>query len=300
MLAVTILGNNSAIPAYGRHPTSQIITTSDDLLMIDCGEGSQIQILNYRIKRSRINHIFISHLHGDHYFGLIGLLNSFALLSRVQPLHLYGPPSLKEIIDLQFRISGTVLSYELFFHPITEKGILLNSKNYFVECFPVKHRIECWGFLIREKKNPRKLLIAEIKKFNIPHSAFDQIRSGKDYTGTDGKVIQNSFITTENTGPKSYAFCADTIFDESLPAVIQHADLVYHETTYPHVFTEKAAQRFHSTTKQAATIAQQANAKKLLIGHFSAKYEQVDFFEEEAKEIFPCTEIAKEGVTYLV
>jgi ribonuclease Z len=300
MLAVTILGNNSAIPAYGRHPTSQIITTSDELLMIDCGEGSQIQILNYRIKRSRINHIFISHLHGDHYFGLIGLLNSFALLSRVQPLHVYGPPQLKEIIDLQFHLSGTVLPYQLFFRPITEKGILVNARNYLVECFPVKHRIECWGFLVREKKNPRKLLMAEIKRFNIPYSAFDVLRSGGDYVSANGETIQNSLVTTENTEAKSYAFCADTIFDEGLPAIIQNADLVYHEATYPHVHMEKATQRFHSTTKQAATIAHQANAKKLLIGHFSAKYEQVDFFEEEAKEIFPCTEIAKEGVTYLI
>jgi ribonuclease Z len=300
MLAVTILGNNSAIPAYGRHPTSQIVTTSDELLMIDCGEGSQIQILNYRIKRSRINHIFISHLHGDHYFGLVGLLNSFALLSRVQPLHLYGPPPLKEIIDLQFSISGTVLSYQLFFHPITVKGILVDAKNYSVECFPVKHRIECWGFLIREKRNPRKLLIAEIKKFNIPHSAFDQLRSGGDYITNDGTVINNELVTTENTEPKSYAFCADTIFDESLADVIKNTDLLYHEATYPHVFMEKAAERFHSTTKQAATIAKQSNTKKLLIGHFSARYEEIDFFEDEAKEIFPSAEIAKEGVTYLV
>lgn len=300
MLAVTILGNNSAIPAYGRHPTSQIITTPDELLMIDCGEGTQIQILNYRIKRSRINHIFISHLHGDHYFGLIGLLNSFALLSRIQPLHVYAPAPLKEVIELQFKLSGTVLPYALSFHPILEKGVLLSAKNYSVEVFPVKHRIECWGFIVREKRNPRKLLISEIKKFNIPHSAFDQLRAGENYLAADGETISNKLLTTENTEPKSYAFCADTIYDESIAEVVKNADLLYHETTYPQVFAEKAAERFHSTTKQAATIAKKSNAGKLLIGHFSAKYEQIDFFETEAKEVFPCTEIAKEGVTYLI
>lgn len=300
MLAVTILGNNSAIPAFGRHPTAQIITTADDLLMFDCGEGSQIQILNYRIKRSRINHIFISHLHGDHYFGLIGLLNSFALLGRIQPLHVYGTPALEEVIALQFRLSSTTLPFSFTFHPITEAGILLDAKNYTVECFPTQHRIECWGFLVREKRHPRKINIQKTSAYDIPTSAFPNLQAGEDYITSGGELIRNELLTDENTKAKSYAFCADTIYDEKLVPIINKADLVYHESTYPAAFAEKATERFHSTSKQAATIALKANAGRLLLGHFSAKFEEIDQFETEAKEVFPNTELATEGVTYLV
>jgi ribonuclease Z len=300
MLAVTILGNNSAIPAFGRHPTAQIITTADDLLMFDCGEGSQIQILNYRIKRSRINHIFISHLHGDHYFGLIGLLNSFALLGRIQPLHVYGIPALEEVISLQFRLSSTTLPFQFTFHPIEEAGILLDSKSYTVECFATQHRIECWGFLVREKRQPRKININKTTDHAIPTSAFNKLQAGEDFIAEDGAVIKNELLTDENVKAKSYAFCADTIYDEKLVPIIKDADLVYHESTYPAAFAEKATERFHSTSKQAATIALKANAGRLLIGHFSAKFEVIEQFETEAKEVFENTELATEGVTYLV
>lgn len=300
MLAVTILGNNSAIPAYGRHPTSQIITTSDDLLMFDCGEGTQIQIMNYRIKRSRINHIFISHLHGDHYFGLIGLLNSFALLGRIQPLHVYGPAQLLEIIELQFRISNTTLPFSFTFHDISKPGLLLDAKTYTVECFATQHRIECWGFLVREKRHLRKINIEKVRAFEIPTASFHKLQMGEDYTTADGRVIENEHLTDENAKARSYAFCADTIYDESLCSIINAADLMYHETTYPAALVEKAAERFHSTSKQAAAIALKANAKKLLIGHFSAKFENLQQFETEAREVFAETEVATEGVTYLV
>lgn len=300
MLAVTILGNNSAIPAFGRHPTAQIITTADDLLMFDCGEGSQIQILNYRIKRSRINHIFISHLHGDHYFGLIGLLNSFALLGRIQPLHVYGPPELIEVINLQFRISNTSLPFSFTFHPIEKTGLLLDAKSYTVDCFPTQHRIECWGFLVREKRHPRKINIEKTSAYDIPISAFASLQAGDDFVTDDGGLIKNELLTDENVKAKSYAFCADTIYDETLVPIVQHADLIYHESTYPAALTEKATERFHSTSKQAATIALKANAGRLLIGHFSAKFEVIEQFETEAREVFPNTELATEGVTYLV
>ena len=300
MLAVTILGNNSAIPAFGRHPTSQIITTADDLLMFDCGEGTQIQILNYRIKRSRINHIFISHLHGDHYFGLIGLLNSFALLGRIQPLHVYGPAPLIEIIELQFRISNTTLPFSFTFHAIEQPGLLLDAKSYTVECFSTQHRIECWGFVVREKRHLRKINIEKVRAYDIPSASYHKLQNGEDYISTDGTVVKNELLTIENVKPKSYAFCADTIYDESLCGIIADADLMYHESTYPAALVEKAAERFHSTTKQAATIALKANARKLLIGHFSAKFENLMQFESEAREVFTNTELAAEGTTYLV
>lgn len=300
MLAVTILGNNSAIPAFGRHPTSQIITTVDDLLMFDCGEGTQIQILNYRIKRSRINHIFISHLHGDHYFGLIGLLNSFALLGRIQPLHVYGPERLKEVLDLQFILSNTILPFEFTFHPISQAGLLLDSKHYTVECFPTKHRIECWGFLVREKRNLRRINIEKVRTHRVPPIFFSKLQHGEDYISPDGETIKNELLTDENTKAKSYAFCADTIYDETLIEIINEVDLVYHETTYLSALGDKATERFHSTTTQAATIALKAKVQKLIIGHFSAKFESLEQFEKEAREIFPNTENATEGMTYLI
>lgn len=301
MLAVTILGNNSAIPAFGRHPTAQIITTQDDLLLFDCGEGTQIQILNYRIRRSRINHIFISHLHGDHYFGLIGLLNSMALLGRIQPLHVYGPAPLIDILNLQFSVAKTVLPYDFTFHPIIEKGILLESKSYTVECFSTKHRIQCWGFLIKEKKNPRKVNLEEVKKYDVPKSFYHDLQLGHDFKTTDGGTVKNDLLTIPQTKKsRSYAFCADSAYDEDLVEIVSNVDLMYHETTYPHAFAEKATERFHSTTKQAASIAEKAAVKKLLIGHFSAKFETLEIFETEAREVFPNTELATEGVTYLI
>jgi ribonuclease Z len=300
MLAVTILGNNSAIPAHGRHPTAQVITTSDDLLLFDCGEGTQIQILNMKIRRNRINHIFISHLHGDHYFGLIGLINSFALLSRMQPLHVYGPASLEEILLMQLRLADTHLPFELTYHPITQDGIVLETNHYTVECFSTKHRIECRGFLIREKKNSRKIHIDKAREHHIPVSFFHQLQNGADYITESGTVIKNSTVTFENEKPKSYAFSADTIYDEELVPLVKQVNLLYHEATYPHTLEEKAKERFHSTSKQAATIAMKAEVKKLLIGHFSAKFEDLCDFETEAKEVFSNTELAQEGVTYLI
>lgn len=300
MLAVTILGNNSAIPAHGRHPTAQVITTADDLLLFDCGEGTQIQIINYKIRRNRINHIFISHLHGDHYFGLIGLINSFALLGRLQPLHVYGPAPLKDIIDMQLAAADTKLPFEFTFHRLEQDGLLLETKYYTVECFSTQHRIECRGFLVREKRNARKVIAHKAFDFGIPTSFFHHLQKGEDYRKEDGTFIRNNEVTVENTLPRSYAFTADTIYDERIAQIVKQVNLLYHETTYPHAFEDKAKERFHSTTKQAAAIALSAQVDRLLIGHFSAKFEDLDSFEEEAREIFANTHLAGEGVTYLV
>ncbi len=300
MFGVTILGNNSAIPAHGRHPTAQIITTGDDLLLFDCGEGTQIQILNYKIRRSRINHIFISHLHGDHYFGLIGLLSSFALLSRIQPLHVYGPAPLKRLLDQQFLLSETHITFPFHFHAIEQDGLLLDAPHYTVSCFSTKHRIECRGFVVRQKKRKRKILRNLIEQKNIALDQYALLQDGQDITLEDGTVIPNESLTIAATRPKSYAFTADTLFD---PAIIPHVkgvDLLYHEATYPHALVDKAAERYHSTTKEAAEIARQAEVNKLLIGHFSAKFDNITLFEEEAKEVFPNAEAAMEGVTYIV
>jgi len=300
MFGVTILGNNSALPAFDRHPTSQVVTIGNTILLIDCGEGTQMQLSRYRIKRSKINHIFISHLHGDHYFGLIGLLTSMGLLGREQPLHLYAPAALKQIIDLQLAVANVKLPYELLFHSLNKEEIIVDTPGFSVTCFNTIHRIECRGFFIKEKRKPRKINKDVIANYNIPTHYFDALKEGKDFIQDDGTIVPNNELTIEAPQPKSYAFCADTIYDEELPGKVNNADLLYHETTYLADHEEKAVARFHSTTIQAATIAHKAFAKKLLIGHFSSKYEKVDCFLEETAAVFNNAQLAIEGVTYLV
>lgn len=298
MFGVTILGNNSAIAAFDRHPTAQIVTLNEQVFLIDCGEGTQLQIAKYKIRRSRINHIFISHLHGDHYFGLIGLLTSMGLLGRQIELHLYAPTPLIDIINLQLKVADTILPYPLIFHPITAEGLIADHKKFSVECFATQHRIECWGFVIREKKQPRKIDKEKVMHYQIPSAYYEMLKAGNDYETKEGIIIKNELVTFANTPPLSYAYAADTIFDESIVEKVSHVSMLYHETTYLKDLHERAAARFHSTTVQAATIALKANAKKLLIGHFSSKYENLDPFLQEAQEVFANTNLAVEGVTY--
>ena len=300
MFAVTILGNNSAVPAFDRHPTSQVVTIDGTNLLIDCGEGTQIQMINYRIRRSKISHVFISHLHGDHYFGLVGLITSFSLLGHQQELHVYGPNPLQEIIELQLRVADTKLCYPLHFHTIGNEGVLVDEPGFSVKCFRTNHRIECYGFLISEKKALRKLDPVKAKQQGIPISFFERLKTGQDYTREDGSIVQNEEVTLPGTTGRVYGFCADTKYDENLIQHIHGADLIYHETTYLDNLKERAESRFHSTSKQAALLAKKASVKKLLIGHFSSKYDTLEEFESEAREIFPQTEIALEGVAYQV
>jgi ribonuclease Z len=300
MFAVTILGNNSAVPAFDRHPTSQVVTLDGNNYLVDCGEGTQIQLINYKIRRSKISHIFISHLHGDHYFGLIGLINSFSLLSRLQELHVFGPSQLKEIIELQLKVADTRLTYDLHIHAITGQATLLETEKLTVKCFRTNHRVECYGFSFAEKKLPRKLHPEKAKEFEIPASFYESLTNGEDYTRKDGTVIKNELVTAKAAPGKKYAFCADTKYDESLIPHIEGADMIYHETTYLDNLRERAEARFHSTTKQAAALAKKACVKKLLIGHFSSKYDTLEEFEKESREVFENTELALEGVCYEV
>ncbi len=299
MLAVTILGNNSAVPAHNRHPTSQVIQTQDHKFLVDCGEGTQMQMTAYKIKPGKINHIFISHLHGDHYFGLIGLLTTMGLNNRKNELNIYSPKSLKEIIELQFNVADANLTYPIHFHVLTNEGIIFQDKKVEVECFRVNHRIECWGFLFREKKNNRKIDPKKVAQYNIPSSCYENLQDGDDYVSASNEIIKNELLTTPGLHASSYAYCADTGFFEQIAEKISHVDLLYHESTYLHALEEKASARFHSTSKQAAIIAKKANAKKLLLGHFSSMYEDIDDFRAEACEIFENTECALEGVCYL-
>jgi ribonuclease Z len=300
MLSVTILGNNSAVPAFNRHPTSQVVTHDGINYLVDCGEGTQIQMIKYKVRRGKISHIFISHLHGDHYFGLVGLINTFSLLSHRQELHVFAPAPLQEIIEMQLGVADSKLSYPLHFHTLTEPSVLVESEKIRISCFRTNHRIECYGFLFEEKEGKRKLLIEKIRKLNIPVSFYSSLQSGLDYITPRGQVIKNDSVTASPEPGKKYAFCADTKYDESLIQYINGADMIYHETTYLDNMKEKAAERFHTTTREAAALAKKAMVKKLLIGHFSSKYNTLEQFESEAREIFPNTELAIEGNTYEV
>jgi ribonuclease Z len=300
VLAVTILGNNSAIPAFDRHPTAQVVTLDDHLFLIDCGEGTQTQMNKYKIRRSRINHIFISHLHGDHYFGLIGLVTSMGLLGRTQDLNLYGPARLIDIFNLQLEVADTTLPFNLIFHPLGEEGVLLKENRYQVSCFKVFHRIECWGFIFRQIRPPRRVNPEKARIAGIPAAFFDRLKWGEDYETREGLLITNDSVTDAAPKPKSYAYSADTVYNPEIAVKVKDVDMLYHETTYLKDLEDRATKRYHCTTIQAADIAKTAGAKQLLIGHFSSKYDKLDEFEKETREIFPNSSLALEGVSYIV
>ena len=300
MLAVTILGNNSALPAYDRHPTAQVVTLDDQLFLVDCGEGTQMQLARYKIRRSRINHIFISHLHGDHYFGLIGLLTSMGLMNRDHELNLYAPEPLWRLINWQLEVASTTLPFTIHFHPLNGEGIIASGPKFQVEAFKVFHRIDTWGFKFQQVKAPRKVNPLKARENKIPEYFFDRLKKGEDFQREDGSLVKNEWVTDPAPKPLSYAFTADTAFNKVIAEKVRHVDLLYHESTYLKDLEDRAIARFHCTSTQAATIAQEAQAGKLLLGHFSSKYEKLDAFLEEAQEIFPNTELALEGVTYRV
>jgi ribonuclease Z len=301
MFGVTILGNNSALPAYDRHPTAQIVTIGDQRILIDCGEGTQTQLAKYKIRRSKINHILISHLHGDHYFGLPGLITSMGQLGRQNDLHLYAPAALENIIQLQLKAGSTDLPFQLHFHALENfENILIDDPKFSVKLFPVEHRIPCWGFIIKEKRMPRKINKEAVIAYHIPAAYYEALQKGEDYTNKEVTVIANELLTNPNKPAKSYAYCADTRYTPENAIVCEGASLLYHETTYLQNCEHKALVRYHSTTIQAATFAAKAQVKKLIIGHFSSKYEQLEEFLKETQPIFPNNDLAIEGVTYLV
>ncbi|MGB1241524.1 MAG: ribonuclease Z [Chitinophagales bacterium] len=303
--SVTILGSNSAMPVYDRHPSAQVLNVNEQLYLIDCGEGTQMQIQKYGIRTSKISHIFISHLHGDHYLGLIPLLDTFALLGRKKAVHLFAPPPMLRIIELHGEINGWKLEdspYPLHFHPIDSQNsaILLDNQQIRVRSIPLDHRVPCTGFLFEEKPKERKMLSDQIKAFKIPYTAIPAIKKGGDYITEEGAVIPNEILTANPPTPRSYAYCSDTAYTETILPFIKNVDLLYHEATYLEDRVEMAAERGHSTAIEAAKIAQKAGAKELLLGHFSSRYQDLTPFEEEAKSVFPNTKVAIEGKTFLV
>ena len=299
-IKLTILGNNSAIPAYDRHPTAQVIDIREQQFLIDCGEGTQMQMQRFNVRRRRINYIFISHLHGDHYFGLIGLLTSMGLMSRTAPLHLFGPTMLKDIIDLHLSVAGVNLPYEIIFTALEEgvSALLVDTPYYAVKSFPVEHRISCHGFLFTAKSSGRKLNPEKCKEYEIPSSFYPHLKQGEDYTRRDGFIVKNGLVTEAGPKDKTYAYCADTRYTLSYLEHIKGADAMYHESTYLDDLRERAIERFHSTALQAAELAKVAGVQKLFLGHFSSKYQDLSVFHTEASSIFPDVEITTEGVTY--
>ncbi len=298
-MRITVLGNNSALPAFGRHPTAQTITVYGEVLLLDCGEGTQLQMQRYGIKWKNVHNIFISHLHGDHYFGLPGLINSMSLLGRVAPLHLYAPAALKPILDAILDVANATLCYELHFHPLPgDTALLTDTPTFSVHCFPVAHGIECYGFLVEMKTRGRRILPDKCKEYGILPEHFEQLKQGHDYESPDGTIVKNEWVTADGPTPKKYAYCTDTLYTESYLPVIQGVDMIYHESTYLEEDAEKAEARFHSTAIQAAKLAKLAGAKQLLLGHFSSKYKELDAFAEEAAQYFPDVTVSVEGVAY--
>jgi ribonuclease Z len=300
--AVTILGSNSAVPANGRHPTAQVLSIKEHLVLIDCGEGTQMQIAEYKIKASKIEYVFISHLHGDHFFGLVGLITSYNLNQRQKPLTIYCPEGLEDIIKLQLKHSDTQLRFELNFVNIKPVNgqLIFDNGDFTVTTLQMNHRIPCSGFLFREKNTERRIIKDSLAKYKVDVEQIPALKAGKDYITEDGTVIANALITEPPHRERSYAFCTDTSYLENLVPHIKEVDLLYHEATFTNDMQERANETFHSTTREAATIALKANVRKLLIGHFSARYRELDFLLDEAKAIFPNTKLAEEGLIFSV
>lgn len=299
---LTILGSSSATPTYNRHPTAQVLNVRERFFLIDCGEGTQTQLVKYKIKYNRIGHVFISHLHGDHYLGLMGLLSTMHLQGRTAELHLFGQQELIDVIELQLRLSQTILRYNLIFHPVKNySGLIIHEdEDLIVRTIILQHRIPCTGFLFIEKPKPRKLLINKMKQFNIPFKYFNGIKNGNDFEDDFGNVIKNAELTVSPGKPRSYAFCSDTLYDEQLADEVTGIDLLYHESTFMHDLLDRAKATFHSTAIEAATIASKAGVKKLIIGHFSARYKDLSPMLMEARSVFANTELALEGIKFIV
>ena len=296
---LTILGSSSAIPSLEKNPTAQLLNANERFFLIDCAEGTQIQLRKYKFKFHKINRIFISHLHGDHYFGLIGLLSSMHLLGREKELHIYAHAKLKQIIDVQLEASNTELCYPLFFHVINPETdeVLFEDKKIKISTFPLNHGIDCNGFLFEEKKSPRKIISEKIQEYNIPIENLKSIKNGEHFITEDGDVILNNELTIENNKASSYAYCSDTKYCESIIEKIKGVSLLYHEATFMNDRKNRAEETNHSTTIDAATIAKLAQVKHLLIGHFSQRYRDESLLLEESKKVFKNTLIAKQGLT---
>ncbi len=299
---VTILGCGAAAPTLKHHPTAQVVNMHDKLFLIDCGEGTQIQMRKYKVRFQRINHVFISHLHGDHYLGLLGFISSMHLLGRKSKLYIYGPADLQAVIELNLKVSSTYLDYEIEFRatsPSTREK-LYEDKSLEVYSFPLKHRVDCCGFIFMEKQRKPKVAKEIIERYRLRPSQIIQLKRGEDTPLDNGQILKFEEACTPADPPKSYAFCSDTAYSESVIENVKNSTLLYHEATFLTAEKERAKATFHSTASQAATVALKAQVQHLILGHFSARYTDEQLFLDEARIIFPSVALANEGLTFEV
>lgn len=302
-LNLTILGCHSATPRINAFPTAQYLEINNRHFLIDCGEGTQRQMRKYKVGFSKINHIFISHLHGDHFYGLVGLLSTFGILNREKELHIFGPKGIKEVTLLQLKISQSHAKYPMIFHELSSKEseLIFEDDKVAVRTIPLHHRVYTNGYLFTEKEKPRKLNMLNISGYNeIGRADYLNLKAGKDYVLESGEVVANAELTLDPTVPLSYAFCSDTSYKPDIVPLIKNVDLLYHEATFLDDRKDLAKKTRHSTTKEAAEIAKDANAKQLILGHYSGRYKDISVFKKEAQEVFLNTELAEPGKVFTI
>jgi len=302
-ITLTILGCHSATPRINAFPTSQYLEINNSHFLVDCGEGTQRQMRKYKVGFSKINHIFISHLHGDHFYGLVGLLSTYGILNREKELHIYGPKGIKEVTLLQLKISQSHAKYKMIFHELTSKKseVIFENDKVSVTTIPLNHRVYTNGYLFTEKEKPRKLNMLNISGYaEIGKADYLNIKAGRDFTLTSGEIVPNTELTINPPKPLSFAFCSDTSYKPDIIPIIKNVDLLYHEATFLSDREDLAKKTKHATSKQAAQIAKDANVNKLVIGHYSGRYKDISLFKNEAIEIFENTELAEPGKVFTV
>ena len=299
---LTILGCSSATPTSTRNPTAQLLNIAERFFLIDCGEATQIQLRKFKLKFQRINHIFISHLHGDHYLGIVGLLSSMHLLGRTIDIHLYCPPELEEIIEIQFKYSQTNLRFRIIYHPhkYIANDLIFEDNKVEVRTILLNHRIPCCVFLFTEKPLLANVSKDILQKYKIPVHQILAIKSGADFISPEGELIENARLVSNKSKPRSYAYCSDTCYDERIIEYIKGVDLLYHEATFLHEMLPRAKETYHTTALQAATIAQKAEVHQLMIGHYSARYKDLQPLLDEAQTVFSNTVLSVEGKSTVV
>lgn len=296
-MKLTILGCYSATPRFDNKPTSQVLEINNHIFLIDCGEGTQVQLRQQKIKFARIKHIFISHLHGDHYFGLIGLISTFRLLKREADLHIYGPKGIKEIITLQLKLSDSWTNYNLYFHELesNQSELIFEDEKVEVRTIPLKHRVYTNGYLFKEKSGDRTLDVEAAKQMKINKAYYNKLKQGFDVENENGELISNEKVTLDSPKPKSYAFCSDTFYKPDIVPLISNVTAVYHESTFLEKHEHLCEPTKHSTARQAALIARDANAGTLILGHYSTRYDNLNLFRKEAQSIFENVELGDDG-----
>ncbi len=295
---IHILGCGSALPTWRHNPTSQVVEVRGKFFMIDCGEGTQLALRHTHVNFNKLSAVFISHLHGDHCLGLVGMISTFGLLGRVAPLHIYAPAALEEILPQQIRFFTHDLSYEVVLHSVdtTQQTVVYADRSVVVESIPLEHRLPCCGYLFREKEGKRHIRREMLDRYAIPYSQVNNLRDGNDWTMSDGTIVPNALLTTAPTPSRSYAYCSDTRYMPSLCECVRAVNVLYHEATYGSDLSAKAEQYWHSTAAQAAQVAHDAQVGQLLLGHYSQRYDDESLLLAEAQQIFPNTLLTNEGM----